>query len=69
MTTKVEIQTFPDERAMDFDRARVVVEHGDVVPDARRGEQAAHPGDFIGLFAQMGLHQAIGVFGPQRPQR
>ena len=36
---------------------------------ARLGEQALHPGDFVGLFAEMGLHQAIGMLCPELAQR
>ncbi len=32
------------------------------------GVQILHPGDFVGLFAEVGLHQAIGVGAPERAQ-
>ena len=35
---------------------------------ARRGIKIAHPGDFVDLLAEMGLHQAIGVFCPKRAE-
>ena len=34
----------------------------------RCGVQRFDPGDLVRLLAQVGLHQAIGVFGPQRPK-
>ncbi len=35
---------------------------------ARMGDKFAHPCDFVDLFAEMGLHQAVGPFRPKRPQ-
>ena len=31
-------------------------------------EEITHPCDFVGLFAEVCLHQAIGVFGPKRAE-
>ncbi|MPL82839.1 hypothetical protein SDC9_28788 [bioreactor metagenome] len=36
---------------------------------ARLGKEALHPGDLVELLAQMGLHQAIGMLGPERAKR
>ena len=38
-----------------------------IVP--RRREQGFDPCDLVGLFAQVGLHQAAGMFAPQSAKR
>ena len=39
----------------------------EIIPGFR--EQLFHPGDFVGLFRQMRLHQAFGMLGPERAHR
>ena len=39
----------------------------EIVPSARI--QRAHPGDLVGLLAEVGLHQAVRMLGPERAQR
>ncbi len=36
---------------------------------ARLREEVLHPGDLVGLFGQMGLHQAVGILAPERAER
>ncbi len=35
---------------------------------ARRGVERFHPGDLVGLLREVGLHQAVGMRGPERAQ-
>jgi hypothetical protein len=36
---------------------------------ARLGVELGDPGDLVVLFGEMGLHQAVGVLGPERAER
>ena len=56
----VTVKTALAEQAVSFVRVEII---------SRLGVEAQHPVDFVCLLGQMGLHQAIGVFGPERAQR
>ena len=60
-----QVDRVAEERARADQPVRLV----DVEIVARLRIERADPGDFLELFAQMRLHQAIGVFGPESAHR